>query len=780
MNIEYSTEQKNIIHAVLSGKNCVVDAVAGSGKTTTIMGIAKSAPEKRILQITYNRHLKDEVKVKIDKEGITNMDVFTYHGLCVRYYERRAFNDEAIKAVVKHKKQPITRFTDFDILVIDEAQDMTFLLFTFIKKFVADYGKKVVLLVLGDVNQAIYEFKGSDKRFLSLADQIWSEFGDEFVKLPLHTSYRLTHSMRAFINRVMFGEDRIQTVRNGTSVQFIRDSSFSVNITFQILMDCIHTKGYKPSDIFVLGPSIRSKKGSSLPINYLENALVERGIPCFSPNDDEQDIKGNQIEGKVVFSTFHQSKGRERPIVIVYGFDASWFDYYGRDANRRLCPNELYVASSRASQLLILFEDNKNPLPFLKEREAFSKKNYIQYHEKYKLVLKPGLGFDSSASKNPKTNPTDLLRHLNEEVTYVLSQIRDQVFKVHTVAQKDLKIPSEVPNYFGGVENVSDLNGLCIPALWERKRAGGKSQVEKDIQDFLSNKTPDIIMNNLHLSGKGETLPEFLLLCNVYQALNTSFHAKLAQIKEYSWLSEELVESCHAGMSKCLGEVCLFEQSIDAVKYMVKDFGCVEVHGRIDAFDENAVWEFKCVSSLQLEHFIQLILYAWLWKQPQRGGEVPSYFEQYGPRKFLLMNIRTEEMYELDAEHHLLEEVIMILMDNKYKNKEKISNTVFIERCKRATLNETVNDEVLLKEGERLEFYSLEELREICRDRKIKGFSGLTKDEIIVKIQDFIEKGVPLKDRTVEELQNMVLEKCGSVASTKKKKAELIALLEKA
>jgi hypothetical protein len=779
MNIEYTNEQKNIIDAVLSGKNCVVDAVAGSGKTTTIMGIAKSAPEKRILQITYNRHLKDEVKEKRDKAGLSNMDVFTYHGLCVRYYERRAFNDEAIKAVVKHKKQPIARVADFDILVIDEAQDMTFLLFTFMKKFVADYGKKIVLLVLGDVNQAIYEFKGSDKRFLSLADHIWGEFGGEFVKLPLHTSHRLTHPMGAFINKVMFGEDRIQTVRDGPPIQFIRDNAFSVDIAFQILIDCLNSKGYKPSDIFVLGPSIRSKKGSSLPINGLENALVQRGIPCFSPNDDEQDIKGNQIEGKVVFSTYHQAKGRERKINVVYGFDASWFDYYGRDANRRLCPNEQYVASSRGLEVLILLEDAKMPLPFLKNREKFSEMNFIQYHEKYKLPMKHGLGFESSGSKNPNTSPTDLLRHLNEEVTYVLSQIRDQVFQVHTVAQKDLDIRSEIPNYLGGVENVSDLNGLCIPALWEKKRTGGKSQVEKDIHCLLSNKTPDIIMNNLHLSGKGETLPEFLRLCNVYQALNTSFHAKLAQIKEYTWLSEELVESCHAGMSKRLGEVCLFEQSIEAVKYSIKDFGCVEVHGRLDAFDENAVWEFKCVSSLQLEHFIQLILYAWLWKQPQGGGEIPSYFEQYGARRFLLMNIRTEEIYELDAEHHLLEEVVMILMDNKYKNKEKISNAVFIERCKRATVNETVNDEVLLKEGERLEFYSLEELREICRDRRIKGFSGLTKDEIIAKIQDFLEKGVALKDRTVEELQKMVLEKCGSaVYCSKKKKAELIALLE--
>jgi superfamily II DNA or RNA helicase len=52
-NIELtpSDEQKIIIDAINFDKNILVDAVAGSGKTTTLIFIAKAYPQKKILQI---------------------------------------------------------------------------------------------------------------------------------------------------------------------------------------------------------------------------------------------------------------------------------------------------------------------------------------------------------------------------------------------------------------------------------------------------------------------------------------------------------------------------------------------------------------------------------------------------------------------------------------------------------------------------------------------------------------------------------------------------------
>jgi superfamily I DNA/RNA helicase len=80
------------------------------------------------------------------------------------------------------------------------------------------------------------------------------------------------------------------------------------------------------------------------------------------------------IRGKVVFSTFHSVKGRQRKHVFVVGFDESYFDYYARDASRTECPNTLYVGCTRATETLVLMEKDNHyedgPLPFLKRTHA--------------------------------------------------------------------------------------------------------------------------------------------------------------------------------------------------------------------------------------------------------------------------------------------------------------------------------------------------------------------------------------------------------------------------
>ena len=64
MDIIPSSEQLLIIN---SKNNTIVDAVAGSGKTTTAILIASSNKNQNIFQITYNSMLKIEVREKLIK-----------------------------------------------------------------------------------------------------------------------------------------------------------------------------------------------------------------------------------------------------------------------------------------------------------------------------------------------------------------------------------------------------------------------------------------------------------------------------------------------------------------------------------------------------------------------------------------------------------------------------------------------------------------------------------------------------------------------------------------
>jgi hypothetical protein len=52
--IEISNEQKEIVDFLIEGSNVIVDACAGSGKSTTILWAAKLMPELDFIIITYN------------------------------------------------------------------------------------------------------------------------------------------------------------------------------------------------------------------------------------------------------------------------------------------------------------------------------------------------------------------------------------------------------------------------------------------------------------------------------------------------------------------------------------------------------------------------------------------------------------------------------------------------------------------------------------------------------------------------------------------------------
>jgi hypothetical protein len=732
-----SDEQHNIYNHILNGNNVIVDACAGSGKSTTILSIAENMKTTQFIQLTYNSVLCSEIRQKIKELHIHNLHVYTFHSLVVKYYSTEGHTDTFMRRVVRDNMSPRASLPKFTVLVIDEAQDMSFLYFKMVVKFCKDCGEPIQLLILGDYMQGLYEFKGSDVRFLTCADEIWKYFpllcSPVFVKCTLKTSYRITQPMADFVNNVVLGEERLLACKRGEPVVYLRRKYWDVEkyIIHKILL-LLSSEGASPSDFFILGGSVKGEKST---IRRLENALVEKNIPCHVPMFENDKIDERVIEGKVVFSTFHSVKGRQRKYVFVMGFDKSYFTYFARNLSPLACPNTLYVGTTRATHRLFLVEnegEHSRPLPFLKMNHVQMKNEpYIDFQGIPQSIFyqrETGESDDSSPNirvRNGRklpvhmTTPTDLIKFVSESIIEEINPILDTIFiKQHTMTQ-DIDIPSVFKTRLGFHEDVSDLNGIAIPLMYfekiiENTNLNGKVPT---IDTFTRNGGEvlhAIIRNNMadvknkehsflksHIEGLPEicnSISEYLMLSNTYVAVKEKLYFKINQIKpdEYTWLTDDTVNKCFERIHQLLQIECIqdgrfsgeleqtiIKQSDDILHQKIDDFLCeffpdelFRFTARVDLTTDFCVWEMKCTSNITNDHLIQVVIYAWLWRMVVEDIE-----NLENLRNFKIFNIKTGELFLLDATTEELNTIMLHLLRGKYGVKEPKIDVDFIYDC---------------------------------------------------------------------------------------------------
>jgi hypothetical protein len=93
----------------------------------------------------------------------------------------------------------------------------------------------------------------------------------------------------------------------------------------------------------------------------------------------------------------------------------------------------------------------------------------------------------------------------------------------------------------------------------------------------------------------------------------------------------------------------------------------------LDAVNDDCIWEIKCVDTLAVEHFVQVALYAWIWRK--------AYAEEYGGREFRIVNVRTGQILRM-KESHLLEELVQLVFANKWAERPVWTDAEFLEHCK--------------------------------------------------------------------------------------------------
>ena len=704
-----SEEQQYIIDNVKNNYNVLVDACAGSGKSTTVLSMAKILNRRKFLQVTYNSLLRHEVKDKVNSLKIKNIKVHTYHSLAVRYYLSNSYTDTGIRNILHTNMPPRDNIDHFDVLVIDEAQDMTHLYFSLIIKLLRDFNKKIQLVVLGDYKQGLYDFKGSDTRFLTDADLIWKKsqflkYNTKFIKTSLKMSYRITDPIKSFVNTVMLNEQRMLSCKSGDTVLYCRRPQIQCErIIVSKILDLLNN-GARPSEIFILSGSV---KGANSKIRKIENALVNNNIPCHIPMFDVDQMDERVINGKVGIATFHSVKGRQRKYVFVIGFDNNYFDFYARNLDRNICPNTLYVAATRATHRLFLFESDDyitdRPLEFLTMGHSDMKKtDYVEFEgiPREIFYLKPET--NSLLSQNQKVTPTDLIKFIPEHVLDLITPIINDLFSIQQDPSEIFDIPSIIQTSNCLYEEVSDLNGICIPFMYY-------DYITNEINpNFKSNSIYDIIMErSLSLDKKHDFLhniidnsldnelncvSDYLYASNILKALDEQLYFKLRQISkdDCNWLLDEDVDKCmlridHAIKSDFEKQTPLIENTfihnsdeelhsnIDniLVNYLENNVK-FRFTARADLITHSTVWELKCTNELSIDHLIQVVIYSWLWTL--------SHPDDY--KTFKIFNIKSGEIKVLNNDFDKINTIVTEIIKGKYFQFASNDNDTFIKQCK--------------------------------------------------------------------------------------------------
>lgn len=85
-------EQRAVIEA--SDPVLKINAVAGSGKTTTLLEYAARRSDQRILYLAYNKSVADEVREKVAERGLHHVRVYTIHALAYHHTDGGRFELE--------------------------------------------------------------------------------------------------------------------------------------------------------------------------------------------------------------------------------------------------------------------------------------------------------------------------------------------------------------------------------------------------------------------------------------------------------------------------------------------------------------------------------------------------------------------------------------------------------------------------------------------------------------------------------------------------------------
>lgn len=682
-----SKEQKRIAKLCRT-KNVVVSARPGSGKTATAEAIIAAHPDLRVVVLTYSKRLQLETLRRL--RPYPNCEIYTFHAMAGKLFGTVIRDDAALseerRRVLSCNELPRWNSAPFDIIVLDEFQDCTELLFWLTNCFILANNQKIGgeparIVVLGDERQSIYGFRGADDRYLTLAAELLRPISPyPFAKAQLSQSFRLSIQSVRFINEVFLGgESCITSTKTGPKPILLRCHPRAIYALAKQLWVLIERHGAQ--NTVILAPTVR-KRG---PVQDVVNVLSKvYRVPIAVSIDDEVPLDDRVIEGKVCVSTIHQFKGSERDLVILFGMDSSFFEFFGRNLPDDRCPNEVFVALTRAREQLVLVNwNNQKLMPFVSIEALYETADVIDMTREQDGIPAPdaparALEFGLALPRSITVR--DMARHVKDEI---LDGIIDSHLYVHKLPPlpevEHLGLPgvvlSDAKMKFH--EAVSDLNGLVVVAAFEYHISGTLVT--------LNAKQTDVDSMPSVCSQEGVSW----LCCQacIYEAKLSGYLPRSIQMENHAfdWIKPGDLATARSRLWKEL------EGSVASLRFEFRaedDFKVEEEKSRLlgradivsvssspdrngnETFD--SVWEIKFVTQLSNQHVVQACTYAFLLGLPSA----------------IVFNVRDGEKWIITSRNgqeglrRMIEEILRV----KFTSARKMSDEELTGKCAETTL----------------------------------------------------------------------------------------------
>jgi hypothetical protein len=278
-----------------------------------------------------------------------------------------------------------------------------------------------------------------------------------------------------------------------------------------------------------------------------------------------------------------------------------------------------------------------------------------------------------------------MIKFIPEVILDEISTMVEQLIQQISPPKEEIDIPVIMETCAGYFEDVSDLNGIAIPCLYMDKKMGTHllySIVEKMVKPLNDNYVQECFYQ---IDKESTSINDYLLLANIMISLNEGLYFRLRQIDIYDWLDEEQIEQCFSRLDSTINdnqseiqvEVKIIQPSDsdanDRINFILSPYfpeKRFEFTAIVDLISDD-IWELKCTSSLVIDNFLQLIIYAWIWR---------VIYPNEPKKECKLFNIRTGELYWLKTSSvEELTPIIVKILEAKYVKNQLLTDDKFIE-----------------------------------------------------------------------------------------------------